>query len=102
MSTLLFAFYCAIVAVAFASVRPGLFSLWFDLLLWVEAKGRFGAWLSKPLGLCHLCVAGQLAFWAHFCASGWSLSMMPAHVLCSCAAILFSSILDKSYQWSKQ
>ena len=101
MSTILFALYCAVVAVVFASVRPGLFTPWFDLLLWLETKGRLGKWLSKPLGLCHLCAAGQLALWAHLYASGWNWRLWPAHILCSCAAILFASVTNSVYEWSK-
>ena len=101
MSTIIFALYCAIVAVAFASVRAELFAYWWDFILWMETKGKFAKWLSKPIGGCHLCAAGQLAFWAHLFASGWNWRMMPAHILCASAAILYAAILNKVYQWSK-
>lgn len=34
-----------------------------DLLLVLEIKGKFGKWLSKPLGLCEKCMTGQIALW---------------------------------------
>lgn len=101
MSTILFAFYCASVAVAFASVRPELFAYWWDFILWMETKGKFLKWLSKPLGGCHLCVAGQLAFWAHAYASGWNWHLWYTHILCASLSILFTAVLNKVYQWSK-
>lgn len=36
---------------------------YFDLLVDLEQDGKAGKWLSKPLGLCEVCTAGQIALW---------------------------------------
>lgn len=94
MSTI--AIHAAIIAVAFSGVRPGLFTWWFDLLLWVETKG--GEFIAKPLGMCPKCMAGQVALW-------WSVWTEPAaigsHIINASAAILIASVLNKVYEWTQ-
>ena len=94
--------WCALVGTMFAGARPELFAYWYDLLLWAETKGKFLAWLSKPLGLCHLCASGQLAFWTHFYLSGWddSLEGFAHHIMAASLAILCAAIIYKVYQWA--
>ena len=41
------------------------------LLYRLEATGKVGAWLAKPLGQCAVCLAGQFALWGYlpaFCS----------------------------------
>ena len=104
MSIYEFGFLCAVAGVVFASVRPGLFTPWYEFLLKVETRGKIGKWVSKPLGLCHLCVSGQLALWAHFYGSGfdYSLEGITSHILASCIAIMSAMGLNKYYEWTKQ
>lgn len=92
--------YSAIIAVVFSVIRPGWFTPWFDLLLWAEAKGRFGEFITKPLGLCHLCFAGMLGL-------VWSIATLPpvwasatTCIVNSCGAILLSAVINKVYEWS--
>jgi len=92
----------ATIAVVFASVRPDVFEYWYDLLLWMEAKGGFWKWISKPIGLCHMCVAGQIGFWWSFYASGWHLSAMPHVLFSASAAILLAALLNKFHEWTKK
>jgi hypothetical protein len=103
MSIYEFGFLAAIAGTVFASVRPGWFTPWYEFLLKVETWGRFGKWISKPFGLCHLCVSGMLALMAHFYASGWdhSIQGITFHILTSCVAILAASGLNKFWEWSK-
>lgn len=36
---------------------------YYDLLITIRDKNRFGSWISKPLGLCEKCTAGQFGLW---------------------------------------
>jgi len=36
---------------------------WYDMLVDMEQGTSLGKWLSKPLGLCEKCAAGQLSLW---------------------------------------
>jgi hypothetical protein len=103
MSVLELGIWCALAGTVFASIRPELFTPWYELLLRVETWGGFGKWISKPLGLCHLCLSGQLALWMHLYLSGWDVSFMGicSHILCSCVAIMAASGLNKFWEWSK-
>ena len=92
--------YATIVAVAFAVERPELFSWYFRSLLILEAVGGIGGFLSKPLGLCERCFAGQLAFWWSVAEFGWA--PWPQHIVTSCAAILLTAATTKAYTWIKQ
>ena len=102
MSTALFATYCAAVAVVFSVIRPGWFGPWFQFLLWLEGTGKAGQFIAKPLGMCEMCVAGQLGLWAHFYASGCSHSMWPQHILSACIATLISVPITYAYNRWKQ
>lgn len=102
MNIVAFSLACAVVGTVFATVRPGLFTPWYDLLLKVETWGWFGRWISKPLGLCHLCVSGQLALWLHMYRAGWDTSLhgISLHILASCIAILSAAGINKYWVWS--
>lgn len=89
------ALYAPIVGVAFATARPDWFSLWYDLILWLETKGNFCKFISKPIGGCAVCTSGLLAF-------VWSLFTTPsAAVVNASAAIILAAVLNKVYQWSQ-
>lgn len=93
------AVYAAIVATAFATVRPGLFTWYFKLLLILENVGGIGGWLSKPLGGCAMCFAGQLAFWWTAYQFGW---YWPNLIVNASGAILLTALLSKAYAWTQQ
>lgn len=102
MNHLAIALESSVIAAAFSLFRPGLFTFWFDLLLWIETKGKFGRWIAKPLGMCAMCLAGQIAFWWSFYASGWHLSAMPHILFSASAAILLAALLNKFHEWTKK
>lgn len=91
------ALFSALISVAFASARPEWFVYYFDFLLWLETKGRFGKWLSKPMGECAKCVAGLLALvWSIATGLHWTVVVVNAS-----AAILIAAVINKVYQWSQ-
>ena len=66
LGDIFFAFQLAVLAYVISCVlmsQGNILEPWLDMLLWVERRGKFGAWIAKPLGLCEKCLAGQLAFW---------------------------------------
>lgn len=91
------ALFSALIAVAFASARPGFFGWWFDFLLWLETKGKVGVFIAEPIGQCEKCVAGQIALWWSI-ATGlhWTVVVVNAS-----AAILIAAVINKVYQWSQ-
>lgn len=92
------ALYAASAAVVFASVRPGMFAPWYALLLWMETRGKILAELSKPLGACHKCMAGQVALWSHL-----YMYRDPVQAgVTACLAILIAEGLNKAHEWSNQ
>ena len=86
------ALFSAVVAVAFSSVRPGLFGWWFNFLLWLETKGSAGKFIAEPLGQCEKCLAGQIALWWSI-ATGlhWTVVVVNAS-----AAILIAAVINFS------
>ena len=90
------ALFSAVVAVAFSSVRPGLFGWWFNFLLWLETKGSAGKFIAEPLGQCEKCLAGQIALWSSIAVGcHWTQVIVNAS-----AAILIAAVINKVYQWS--
>lgn len=73
-----------------------------DLLLILETKGKFGKWLSKPLGLCEKCFTGQLALWIWVWFSyveyieNWSLAMF-RHIVFISFSILFVVLMKNIF-----
>ena len=85
----------AVIGVAFVTVQPGLFVWWFRFLLWIEPYT--GEWITKPLGLCPQCFAGQVALWWSVIAYGptWDA------IVSACIAIVITPGLVRAYEWSK-
>ena len=100
ITDLAFGLYCSFVGVVFSAVRPGLFTPWFHLLLWVEARGWAGKWIAAPLGLCAECFTGQLTLWSFLYFSGWQVS--PDLILSTAFSILSAIVLTKLYSWTQQ
>lgn len=71
--------------------------LYEDILNWYgRLLGRLPEWLGKPLGLCHKCMAGQLALWVTVImlivsySDLWDLVLLPYPV---CLAVYVSTKL---------
>ena len=109
METLWIGLCASAIGVAFAGVQPGLFSWWFNLLLWIEPfaikfniglkayQFDVGVWITKPLGLCPQCFAGQVALWWAIIAKGptWGA------IVSASIAIVITPGLYKAYEWSR-
>lgn len=75
---------------------------------WYRLISRLPWWLSKPLGACNLCFAGQLGLWWYlllehesYCG-GWQqvIDAGIVHILCICVAIFGSKLLNKISSWA--
>jgi hypothetical protein len=104
--SLLWGFCCAIVGVVYAVVLAGddtPINKWFDLLRRGKERGGWRAWISSPLGGCHLCFSGQLALWSSSLFIPWSLCgpSIAAHLVSACSAVLFATVISHGYQWLK-
>ena len=53
---------------------------------------RLPKWLSKPLGSCDICLAGQLGFWGYFLLKDYKLL---EHLFFTVLTIFFVKIIDR-------
>lgn len=54
---------------------------YYDLLIDLKNGGKLGKWLSKPLGLCERCTAGQFGLWVWLIANGSEYLQTPFFAL---------------------
>lgn len=71
---------------------------YYDALINLKHKGRFGKWISKPLGLCEKCTAGQFALWVWLYFSWTEYLTAPVfailrHAIFIAFCIIFVSVL---------
>jgi len=76
------------------------------MILWRYAEWleRIPVWLSKPLGLCEKCMAGQIAFWYYVATSCDPLfSIVPALVFAVLTVFMvhvIDGIVERYLSWN--
>ena len=60
---------------------------WYNKLI-----GKLPNWISKPLGGCDLCMAGQFGFWGYFLLGDYKLL---EHLFFTMLTIFFIKVIDK-------
>ena len=71
---------------------------YYDLLIDLKNGGKLGKWLSKPLGLCERCTAGQFGLWVWFYLNGGEYLQSPIlaalkHGIFISFSIIFISVI---------
>ncbi len=56
-------------------------------------------WIGKPLGLCYICVSGQMAFW-YFLIFKLNVQNILLIIPFICITIFFALIINKIVEWS--
>jgi hypothetical protein len=92
---LLNAFYCAVVANAVVwCMEDGMIFSFYRK--WLEKKSfewRHGGFLTKPLGLCSFCLAGQISFWTAIC-----IGLYPVDIIVfTSLGLFFDKAINKFY-----
>lgn len=80
-------------------IRQGrLLERYLNFLFWVES---IDAWVAKPLGMCEVCFAGQVALWWFLCDNygeywyyfNWTLVIK--HIIFICLTITLTVFIKK-------
>lgn len=87
-----------VVVVLWMATPGGVLHWWYLFLDRKTVKGGFWAIVSKPLGLCEVCLGGQVALWAGLAEFWMQYQQAPGaalvgHFTAICVASLFAHLL---------